>query len=54
MEEVTILGVGSKPSRVSVQGQVSSEFQFFEPQQKLVIANTNLDLNDLVTLVWAQ
>ncbi|TDL22445.1 glycoside hydrolase family 31 protein [Rickenella mellea] len=51
LQQVTILGV-TKPSSVTLQGKKISTFQYLAPQQKLVVQNTNVDLNKGVTLQW--
>ncbi|KAF9457114.1 glycosyl hydrolases family 31-domain-containing protein [Collybia nuda] len=51
LSEVTILGVGSKPSRATVNGRKVDSFSFSAQQGKLVV-KTNINLNSQTTLEW--
>lgn len=52
MEEVTILGA-KKPTRVTVQGKEISTWLFAEAQEKLIVSNASITLENSVKLTWA-
>ncbi|KAF8587489.1 glycoside hydrolase family 31 protein [Ramaria rubella] len=49
---VTILGVTSKPPEVQVNGKTISGWEYLAAQDKILIQNLAVNLNDRVTVTW--
>ncbi|KAJ3758275.1 glycoside hydrolase family 31 protein [Lentinula raphanica] len=52
LQQLTILGVDTKPNTVSVSGSNAATFQFEPELQKLVISNASIDLNRELSVSW--
>ncbi|KAH7909434.1 glycoside hydrolase family 31 protein [Hygrophoropsis aurantiaca] len=52
LETVTVLGV-HQPTQVTLQGQGIQGWTYLEAQQKLVVSNVTIDLNQGITLQWS-
>lgn len=52
LEKVTILGA-KRPARVTLQGYEISTWQFFSAQEKLVLSNANISLENSAKLTWS-
>ncbi|KAF8879211.1 glycoside hydrolase family 31 protein [Gymnopilus junonius] len=52
LEEVTILGVGSKPRSVAVNGEVTKEWTYAPENGELVLGGLRADLNGPLSLKW--
>jgi hypothetical protein len=48
----TVLGVTGTPTQVQVDGTTTKHWDLLVPQNKLVIQNMTMDLNQRVTLAW--
>jgi len=52
VQEITILGVSTKPSRISLNGKVLSNWKYEAQLQKLVVGNVSISLNQQSTVQW--
>lgn len=52
LEQVTVLGVPTKPAAVSVGGEEVDSWEFIADLEKLVISNVSISLNDNQTISW--
>ncbi|KAJ7578612.1 glycosyl hydrolases family 31-domain-containing protein [Mycena floridula] len=52
LQEITLLGISTKPKSVTLQGKAVSNFTFAAAQQKVVIGGLAVDLNSPATLKW--
>lgn len=52
LQEITVLGVASKPAQVILQGRKINSWVYTGATQKLVVNEINEDLNGPVSLVW--
>ncbi|KAF7376773.1 Glycoside hydrolase family 31 protein [Mycena sanguinolenta] len=50
--QVTILGVETKPTSVSVGGTAVQEFTYNSAQQELILTDLTIDLNEGTTISW--
>lgn len=52
LDQVTVLGIKEKPSRVVLQGKIFPDWQFLQKQEKLMLSAVGLDLNERAVLSW--
>jgi len=52
VEEITILGVSGRPKAVEVNGKSVNQWRYLDPQDKLVIDNLDISLNEYNVLQW--
>ncbi|KAF8898025.1 glycosyl hydrolases family 31-domain-containing protein [Gymnopilus junonius] len=53
LQDVTVLGVSSRPKSVTVNGQNVQGWTYEAQQDKLVVASVNADLNKPLTVTWS-
>jgi len=52
LAKVTVLGVGSKPKNVKVNGKKTLNFTFKSGTQELIVEGLSVDLNSKVNVEW--
>lgn len=52
LTDITVLGVGSKPASVLINGQKVANWTYAQQQNKLVVAQVDADLNVPFSLKW--
>lgn len=53
LQDVTVLGVSSKPKSVTVNGRSVQGWTYTAQQDKLVVANVGVDLNQPLSVKWS-